>query len=134
MTAAFDRRAIPSDARIHQWTAPDGWPLRRFAWPAGGAPRGSILFQGGRGDIFEKYLESFAHWHAAGWNITSFDWRGQGGSGRLTAARNCGHIADYADYVRDLRDFWQGWAAAHPGPRVAIGHSMGGHLVLRGLA
>ena len=133
-TSRIDRRALPAGARIDRWTAPDGWEHRTFDWRTEApTPRGSILFQGGRGDIFEKYLESFAHWHAAGWNVTSFDWRGQGGSGRLTPAKNCGHIEDYSDYVRDLGDFWADWAAANPGPRVAMGHSMGGHLVLRGL-
>lgn len=126
MTAAFDRRAIPSGATIHQWTAPDGWPLRAFAWPAEGTPRGSILFQGGRGDIFEKYLETMDHWHGQGWTITSFDWRGQGGSGRLTAKKNCGHIEDFAQYVADLRAFYSEWVAATPGPHVVMGHSMGG--------
>lgn len=128
------RRSIPSGARIHYWTAPDGWQLRAFAWPAETAsPRGSILFQGGRGDIFEKYLELFQHWHGQGWTITSFDWRGQGGSGRLTSAANCGHIEDFGQFVGDLRAFYAEWQAATPGPHVVIGHSMGGHLVLRGL-
>ncbi|MDV3455574.1 alpha/beta hydrolase [Sphingomonas sp. HF-S4] len=134
-TSRIDRRAIPAGARIDRWAAPDGWDHRVFDWRAqADSPRGSILFQGGRGDIFEKYLETFAHWHHAGWNVTSFDWRGQGGSGRLTAAGNCGHVEDYADYIRDLRDFWAGWAPANPGPRVLMGHSMGGHLALRALA
>ncbi len=128
------RRSIPAAARVDRWTAPDGWPLRRFEWPsAASPPRGSILFQGGRGDVFEKYLETFAHWHDQGWGITSFDWRGQGGSGRLTPAANCGHIEDFADYIADLAAFYAEWQASHPGPHVVIGHSMGGHLVLRGL-
>lgn len=130
-SAALYRRAIPAAARITQWHAPDGWALRRFDWP--GAGRGRILWQGGRGDIFEKYLELFAHWHAAGWSVTSLDWRGQGGSGRLAATPNVGHIADFADYIADLRAFWAAWAAEAPGARVLMGHSMGGHLVLRGV-
>ncbi|UZK66062.1 alpha/beta fold hydrolase [Sphingomonas sp. M1-B02] len=130
----IDRRALPAGAEIHRWTAPDGWELRAFTWPAETKEvRGSILFQGGRGDIFEKYLESFAHWHARGWTITSFDWRGQGGSGRLTEARNCGHIETFDDYVRDLRAFHGEWIAGTPGPHVVMGHSMGGHLVLRAM-
>ena len=135
MTASdFVRRTYPEGSNLHPWTAPDGWELRAFAWPAAGVtPRGSILFQGGRGDIFEKYLETFHHWHAQGWTITSFDWRGQGGSGRLTEAKNCGHIEDFADYIADFRAFYAEWHAATPGPHVVIGHSMGGHLVLRGL-
>lgn len=130
----YDRRAYPAGSRIHSWPAPDGWELRAFAWPSEAAsPRGSILFQGGRGDIFEKYVELFGHWHSQGWTITSFDWRGQGGSGRLTERRNCGHIDDFADYIADLRAFYADWAAGTPGPHVVVAHSMGGHLMLRGL-
>lgn len=129
----FDRRAIPTGAQVTVWPAQDGWSLRRFAWPADGAPRGSILFQGGRGDVFEKYLESFEHWHRQGWTIHSFDWRGQGGSGRLDGAGACGHIQDFAQYIDDLRDFGREWQAETPGPHVVMGHSMGGHLVLRAL-
>lgn len=132
--ADFNRRAIPAGATIHSWLAPDRWHHRAFAWPAErAAPRGSILFQGGRGDIFEKYLESFAHWHRQGWSVTSFDWRGQGGSGRLTHAANCGHIDDFGTYVADLQAFYAEWIAATPGPHILMGHSMGGHIVLRAL-
>lgn len=130
----IDRRAYPAGASLRHWTAPDRWQLRTLSWPAArDRPRGSILFEGGRGDMIEKYLESFAHWHDQGWNVASFDWRGQGGSGRLTPAAHCGHVADYADYVADLRAFHAEWIASTPGPHVVIGHSMGGHLVLRAL-
>lgn len=129
------RRAIPPQALVDSWIARDGWALRRFRWPAESAPaRGSVLFQTGRGDVFEKYLESFGHWHDEGWNIAAFDWRGQGGSGRLTTKANCGDIDDFATYIADLAAFYREWAASTPGPHVVMGHSMGGHLVLRALA
>jgi lysophospholipase len=127
------RRAIPAGARITRWAAPDGWTLRRFDWPADGVPRGCMLFQGGRGDIFEKYLEAFAHWQAQGWSVTSFDWRGQGGSGRLSSDSHVGHVEDFQAYIDDFRAFWTGWIEEGPGPHVALGHSMGGHLLLRAL-
>lgn len=127
------RRALPATAQVAPWHAADGWPLRRFDWPADGPVRGRILFQGGRGDIFEKYLELFAHWHQQGWSVTSFDWRGQGGSGRITDDAGLGHIDSFGDYIRDLAEFWSAWRAEGPGPHVLMGHSMGGHLVLRGL-
>lgn len=133
-SSPFDRRAIPAGARIGSWAAPDGWPLRRFDWPVEGTSRGSILFQGGRGDVVEKYLEALAHWHGRGWNIAWFDWRGQSGSGRVCPAGDCGHIEDFADYLADFRAFSAEWQAAGPGPHVVMGHSMGGHLVLRALA
>lgn len=129
--AAPLRRAIPAGATITQWSAPDGWTIRRFDWPAEGTPRGAILFQGGRGDVFEKYFEAFGHWHAAGWTIASFDWRGQGGSGRLSPDPHVGHVDDFAPWIADIAAFWHAWDA--PGPRVVMGHSMGGYLVLRAL-
>jgi len=132
--ASFDRRAIPNGARITRWPAADGWELRAFAWPAESSqPRGSILFLTGRGDLFEKYLETFDHWHRQGWTVTSFDWRGQGGSGRLTDHPNCGHIDDFDHFIADFETFAKEWQAATPGPHVVMGHSLGGHLLLRGL-
>ncbi|WP_176499913.1 alpha/beta fold hydrolase [Sphingomonas sp. HMP9] len=130
------RRTIPDDARIGHWTASDGWKLRRFDWPVS-APLGRILFQTGRGDIFEKYLETFAHLHAQGWSVTAFDWRGQGGSGRLSGNPRVGHARDYGVFDADLAAFWVDWRAEAAGdgvPRVVLGHSMGGMMVMRALA
>ena len=128
------RRALPPGAAFSDWRAADGWVLRRFDCPAGGtANRGSILFTGGRGDFVEKYLETVAHWQAAGWAVTSFDWRGQGGSGRYGNDPRVGDIDSFASYIADYRAFYADWAATARGPRVAIAHSMGGHLVLRAL-
>jgi lysophospholipase len=92
--------------------------------------RGSLLFAGGRGDFIEKYLEALAHWHAAGWNVTAFDWRGQGKSrGPLAeAARD-----DFAVLVDDLAGLAADWRRSTPGPHVAIAHSMGGHMLLRAI-
>lgn len=130
------RRTIPATMRIAPWPAPDGWPLRRFGWPASPAmaPRGSALFVGGRGDFIEKYLETLHHLHGRGWSLTGFDWRGQGGSGRFLADRTIGHTADFAPLVEDAAAFAAQWLAETPGPHVIVGHSMGGHLLLRLLA
>ena len=127
------RRAVPADAAIAAWHAPDGWPLRRFDWPAK-HPRGRLLFQGGRGDFIEKYLEAFGHFHAADWSVTAFDWRGQGGSGRLSADPHVGHATSFEPWLDDLTRLWRAWSDEGAGPRVVIGHSMGGYLVLRALA
>jgi alpha-beta hydrolase superfamily lysophospholipase len=127
------RRAIPAGARVSMWHAADGWPLRRFDWPAE-RPRGRLLFQTGRGDIFEKYLETFAHLHAQGWSIAAFDWRGQGGSGRLSANAKVGHASDFTVFDDDLTDFWTAWCAEDDSPTAVLGHSMGGMMVMRALA
>lgn len=134
MVSGIDiRRAHPSDAIFSAWRAPDGWSLRRMDWsqPAGAPVRGSLLFAGGRGDFIEKYLESHADWHTAGWNVTTFDWRGQGASrGDIVG----GNHASFDPLIDDLEALIGDWRASAPGPHVAIGHSMGGHLLLRTLA
>lgn len=133
--AADARRAIPAAAQVGVWEAPDGWMLRRFDWPAE-RPRGRFLFQAGRGDSFEKYLETIAHLHLAGWSVTSLDWRGQGGSGRLSPDPYVGHVTDFGVYDADLAAFWQQWRSEDGGksPAAILGHSMGGLLVMRALA
>jgi lysophospholipase len=136
--AGFDRRAIPAEAVESRWTLPDGHELRRIDWAGAaaevGRPRGSILFVPGRGDAYEKYLETLADWAGKGWRVTAADWRGQAGSGRLGTDEVTGHIDDFATWVGDLAQFWAEWRAQTPAPHVLVGHSMGGHLVLRALA
>jgi lysophospholipase len=125
---SFDRRAHPPGMRLWEWRAPDGWLHRRMDWPAERAgARGSILFAGGRGDFVEKYLETFAAWRGRGWSVASFDWRGQGKSkGAIVAGHDSFDILaeDFGALVED-------WLATTPGPHVVVGHSMGGHMLLR---
>lgn len=129
----INRRAIPSDATETMWQAADGWPIRRIDWQGATRPRGSLLFLPGRGDHYEKYLETLAYYAASGWRVTSVDWRGQGLSGRLLDYPQVGHIDDFATWISDLRFFWASWKAATPGPHVVLAHSMGGHLAMRAL-
>ncbi|HEU4652039.1 MAG TPA: alpha/beta hydrolase, partial [Croceibacterium sp.] len=99
----FDRRTIPASAVESRWLAPDGFPIRRLDWGAPeGHPRGSLLFMPGRGDAYEKYLETFEHWRRRGWQVTAADWRGQAGSGRLGADAVTGHVDDFAQWTADL--------------------------------
>ena len=135
MTPADHRRRLPAAASVSDAATADGHRLRVFDWPPGEGidPRGSLLWLGGRADFTEKYLETFAHWHARGWHVTSFDWRGQGGSGRLLDDAGIGHIDDFATWIDDLAAFWADWTRRASGPHVVLGHSMGGHLVLRAL-
>lgn len=131
----IDRRAIPAAASESRWTLADGHEVRRIDWPgASEKKRGSILFMPGRGDTYEKYLESLEEWHRAGWRVTASDWRGQAGSGRLGNDAVTGHIDDFTTWTRDLAHLWDRWTGEVPGPHVLIGHSMGGHLIMRAMA
>lgn len=130
---APDRRSIPSDARFGEWKAADGWTVRTLErrQKDGVEPRGSLLFAGGRGDFIEKYLEVLDHWHGRGWNVTAFDWRGQGAS---QGDRPGGYVDRFETLVADLAGLVDSWRDGSPGPHAAIAHSMGGHVLLRTLA
>lgn len=129
---AVTRRALPKEAIFSTWPAPDGWAIRRMDWPqrARKKPRGSLIFAGGRGDFIEKYLEVFAHWHGRGWAVSAFDWRGQG---RSQGEMVCGNLTSFDPLIDDCAALLADWEGASPGPHVAVGHSMGGHLLLRTL-
>ncbi|MEM1051797.1 MAG: alpha/beta hydrolase [Pseudomonadota bacterium] len=136
--SSIDRRTIPPAARESTWALKDGHIVRRIDWPGAPAtsadnPRGSILFMPGRGDCYEKYLESLEEWHRDGWQVTASDWRGQAGSGRLGKDPFTGHIDDFSTWTSDLAFLWKQWAAEVPGPHVIAAHSMGGHLIMRAL-
>ena len=132
MTEAIDRRAHRRGAAYSEWRAPDGWLHRRLDWRQrrGAKVRGTLLFAGGRGDFIEKYIEALAHWHGRGWNVTAFDWRGQGASRGTIVG---GHLDSLDVLVDDLAALLAELGGG-PGPHVAICHSMGGHVLMRALA
>ena len=129
----FDRRAIPEDAREWRWQAADGHEIRVIDWPKPQvALCGMLVFMAGRGDAYEKYLETFEHWRQNGWQVSAADWRGQAGSGRLGRDEVTGHIGDFGLWIADLARFWLHWTRGRSRGRLVLaGHSMGGHLVLR---
>jgi lysophospholipase len=132
-------RAYPAGTSPVNWNAADGWPVRMLRCDPdphrnGKVSQGSIFLMGGRGDFIEKYLETIHDFRDAGFGVCAMDWRGQGGSGRLSPDQNIGHVDDFDVWLDDLRHFWNRFTAEMPGPHYLIGHSMGGHLVLRALA
>jgi len=126
------RRALPAGGVERRLAMRDGWPLRAMVWPAG--QRGAVLLLGGRGDFIEKYAEALHDLIDAGFAVASLDWRGQGHSGRLGDQPMKGHCRDFAPWLADLGEIAAWFRDALPGPHFAVGHSMGGHLLLRHLA
>ncbi len=134
----MNRRIIPSIATESKFILRDGWQLRNIAWPRKSQKdkgfNGSLLFLPGRGDHYEKYLETLSQLDNEGMNVTAYDWRGQGGSGRLLDDPTIGHIEDFAIWIADLQEVYADWKANNPGPYFIMSHSMGGHLIMRALA
>jgi lysophospholipase len=107
--------------------------LRCGVWPCGSDMRhGSVLLLGGRSEFMEKYGETIADLHRRGFDVFSFDWRGQGLSSRLTDDPLKGYVASYDDYVKDLEVVVDRWVRpAARIPLMILAHSMGGHIALR---
>ena len=115
---------------------PDGSVLRLAHWLPAAAPRATVLLLHGRTEFNEKYEETAGDLIARGFDVWSFDWRGQGLSTRLLEDRQKGHVDDYDLLVEDLRaviDHVRRVEGAGGGQRpvVLISHSMGGLVTMR---
>ena len=124
---------VPGGATAGLLTSFDGVRLRYARWGATRGPRrGTVCLFGGRGEFIEKYFEVIADLRRRGYAVAALDWRGQGGSERQLPDMRRGHVHDFADYDRDLGAFMKEIVLPDcPPPYVALGHSMGGHILLR---
>ena len=114
----------------------DGKQLRTGMWDAapGTASRGVCVLLGGQTEFLEKYQEVAGELAARGFQVASFDWRGQGGSERLVADPLKAHVVDFADYDGDLAAFLdQVVKPLATKPPLVLAHSMGGHILMRTL-
>jgi len=94
--------------------------------------RGSILLLNGRKEFMEKYRETIGELIERGFDVYSFDWRGQGLSARMLANRHKGFIEDFDIYLNDLKLFVSNIVKPKAiDPLIILAHSMGGHIALR---
>jgi lysophospholipase len=123
---------VPASAQCDIVRAKDGVALRVARWkPAGRKPsRGTVLVISGRAEFIERWFETIQDLRRRGFHVLSFDWRGQGGSDRLTANPKKGHVRRFSDYQRDLAAIIAGPLAAMPQPHFILAHSMGAALCL----
>ncbi|OYQ33461.1 hypothetical protein CHU95_13750 [Niveispirillum lacus] len=115
----------------------DGKYLRLSRWqapipPAPEAP--TILVLPGRAGQVERYSELAVDLTARGLHVLSMDWRGQGGSSRCLPDHMMGHVGYFDQYLDDLDAALGHWREKVRGPFLALGHSMGGHSLMRYVA
>jgi lysophospholipase len=130
---AIARNPVPSGAVVGTFSGYDGEPLRYACFDATRGPRrGTMCIFTGRTEFIEKYFEVIADLRRRGFAAAIMDWRGQGGSHRALSDRRKGHIRDFSEYDRDLACFMREIVLPDcPPPYLALGHSMGGHILLR---
>jgi lysophospholipase len=123
----------PLEARCHDVTTSDGMHIRAMiAPPATIETRGTVVVLNGRADYIERYFETTRDLQARGFHVVCFDWRGQGASDRLISDRLRGFVRRFSQFDEDLRAVMDKLVLpACPAPYYALGHSTGGHILLR---
>jgi len=116
-----------------------GASLRAARFPAAPdvASRGVCVLLNGQTEFIEKYFEVIDELRGRGFSVATMDWRGQGGSTRMTQDSRKSFVGDFSEYDDDL-DTLMNWIvtpmlAAGEKP-TALAHSMGAHVLLRRLA
>lgn len=119
-------------AQTYYITTKEGIQLRvLLAQPETKTPRGTIIFSPGRTEFIEKYWESIADLTARGFCVFVVDPRGQGLSQRILPDRLKSYIDSFQTYANDLSEAAAQFDAYLPRPHIAMGHSMGGTIVLQ---
>ncbi|MGH6736058.1 MAG: alpha/beta fold hydrolase [Methyloceanibacter sp.] len=94
--------------------------------------RGTVCIFPGRNEFIEKYFEVVGELRRRGFAVAVLDWRGQGGSSRLTRSQMKGHVRDFDDYEEDLAHFMKGVVLPDcPAPYYALAHSMAATVLFR---
>jgi lysophospholipase len=108
----------------------DGTPLY---WCQLTSPKHSkaIMIVNGRIESVYKYRELFFDLFQLGYDVYSYDHRGQGLSERLILDSDVGHIEQFEDYVNDLGNIIDFFNLNHYSKRYLVAHSMGGAIALR---
>lgn len=124
---------VPAGAIVGAFAGYDKRSLRYARWePTRGPARGTVCVFPGRGEYIEKYFEVVADLRRRGFAVAVMDWRGQGGSQRPLSNPHKGHVVGFTEYDRDLARFMDAIVLPNmPPPYVALGHSMGGNILLR---
>lgn len=123
---------VPPGGHCGFVTTPDRIRIRYAHWPAAGKRRkGTVTLLQGRAEFIEKYFEVIGDLRERGFAVVTFDWRGQGGSQRLTRNPKRGHVSSFKKFRIDLRTVLKEVSlATYPGPHFALAHSTGALVLL----
>ena len=105
----------------------DGCRLRYIQQRKRTSPNG-LLIIGGRTEYIEKYVELYYDLRMIDCSIYGYDHRGQGLSQRLLKNSHKGHVANFSDYVADLKIFIDSVIAEQHQRIIVLGFSMGGAI------
>ncbi len=123
---------VPEDVVTGMLKTRDGVGIRFARWQPPPGRKGTVCLFQGRAEFIEKYFETVRELRARGFAVATIDWRGQGGSERALGDPRKGHVGDFSQYELDVDVFMKEVVLPDcPPPIFAIGHSMGGTVMMR---
>ena len=123
---------VPEDVVTGTLKTRDGVGIRFARWHPPPGRKGTVCLFQGRAEFIEKYFETVRELRARGFAVATIDWRGQGGSERALSDPRKGHVGDFSEYERDVEALMTEVVLPDcPPPIFAIGHSMGGTVMMR---
>ena len=123
---------MPEDVVTGALKTSDGATIRYARWLPPPGRKGTVCLFLGRAEFIEKYFETVRELRARGFAVAIIDWRGQGGSERALSDPRKGHVGSFSEYERDVEALMTEVVLPDcPPPIFAIGHSMGGTVMMR---
>ena len=135
MLVSTPSNPVPDGAVTGAVKTRDGALLRYARWGGEGRYKGAVCLLQGRAEYIEKYFETVRELRSRGFAVMTFDWRGQGGSGRALGDQRKGYVESFRQYDTDLEIVMTEVALPNsPPPIIGLAHSMGAAIVLRSAA
>ena len=105
----------------------------RYAFlPAQGDKKGTVLIAQGFSEFIEKYFELMRDFSEAGYDVLTFDWRGQGKSDHFSddIPHDLAITQNFDQHVLDMKALVDAQLSDDM-PKYLIAHSMGAHISTR---
>lgn len=131
LCALFIGFNVQAEPNYKHFISFDGLKIRTAQWQAPSKKKnGTIILLQGMAGYIEGDQDFISMLVKEGYDVLTFDWRGQGGSQRVTDKKTLLHVPDFTSYIKDLETFFSSnQNFSHP--LILMGNSMGGHLALR---
>ena len=118
---------LPAGTRVESLDLGRGKQLRYAITPASSHPvHGTVVILHGRNECIEKYFETIRDIAARGFQVATFDWRGQGASSRFLRNPAKGFVKSFDEYAADFDLLFQSVLLPDcRGPYYVLAHSAG---------
>ena len=133
ITALNYNNFLPRNSSIDYIIVEDGTQLRWGLFPATVEKKATILLLNGHRDFIEKQTELIEYLQGIGFDVYSYDHRGQGGSDRSLSNNKKSHNPNFGRIVKDIHEIVERLIIPKKlkEPLYLCSHSLGTHVAIR---